>query len=387
VSGSRRTGLADFRSGWCEGREEPARPQVRSFWPSRVASLKLRMPLPIPRPISGRRLAPKIRMMMKRMMTSSGIPTRPIITNPFGCGERSVDSITPGAWAGAGAWAAAWAIAALLAGSIVLAAASQFTSGVNAVEVYAAVVDRAGQPIAGLTRGDFTVLEDGRPQTIGTFAEGEFPLSVAVAIDRSFSMAGRELPIARDAAKEFLNALRPEDQSMIVAIGSEVETVSPLSTDRAAQAQAVARLENWGTTGLYDAIIQAIDAIQTAKGRRALVLLSDGTDRYSTASAAQALQRARRSDVMVYPIALGRTRPALFAELASLTGGRSFKPADPKELIETVRTIADELRHQYLLGYTPSTPITPGEEQWRRITVRVNRTDATVRARDGYLAR
>lgn len=174
---------------------------------------------------------------------------------------------------------------------------------------------------------------------------------------------------------------------MIVAIGSEVETVSPLSTDRAAQAQAVARLENWGTTGLYDAIIQAIDAIQTAKGRRALVLLSDGTDRYSTATAAQALQRARRSDVMVYPIALGRTRPALFAELASLTGGRSFKPADPKELIETARTIADELRHQYLLGYTPSTPITPGEEQWRRITVRVNRTDATVRARDGYLAR
>jgi Ca-activated chloride channel family protein len=284
-------------------------------------------------------------------------------------------------------WPWVLALAALLTGSVMLAAGGQFTSGVNAVEVYAAVVDRAGRPIAGLTRDDFTVLEDGRPQSIGTFTEGEFPLSVAVAIDRSFSMAGRELPMARDAAKEFLNALRPEDQSMIVAIGSEVETVSPLSTDRAAQAQAVARLENWGTTGLYDAIIQAIDAIQAAKGRRALVLLSDGTDRYSTATAAQALERSRRSDVMVYPIALGRTRPALFAQLASLTGGRSFKPADPKELIETVRTIADELRHQYLLGYTPSTPLTPGEEQWRTITVRVNRTGATVRARDGYLAR
>lgn len=266
-------------------------------------------------------------------------------------------------------------------------ASGQFTSGVNAVEVYAAAVDHDGQPITGLTRGDFTVLEDGRPQAIGTFTEGNFPLSLAVAIDRSFSMAGRELPMARDAARELLNALRSEDQSMVVAIGSEVETLGPLSTDRAAQVQAGSGLDNWGTTGLYDAIIQCIDAIQTAKGRRALVLLSDGTDRYSTATAAQALDRARRSDVMVYPIALGRTRPALFAELASLTGGRSFKPADAKQSMETVRTIANELRHQYLLGYTPSTPITPGEEQWRTITVRVNRTDAVVRARDGYLAR
>lgn len=292
-----------------------------------------------------------------------------------------MDSITSHPGAGA--------VAALvcLLGAAVIVAAGQFTSGVNAVEVYAAVVDRAGQPITGLTRGDFTVLEDGRPQTIGTFTEGEFPLSLAVAVDRSFSMAGRELPMARDAARELLNALRSDDQSMVVAIGSEVETLSPLSTDRAAQVQAVAGLENWGTTGLYDAIIQSIDAIQSAKGRRALVLLSDGTDRYSTATAAQALERARRSDVMVYPIALGRTRPALFAELASLTGGRSFKPADAKQLMDTVRTIANELRHQYLLGYTPSTPITPGEEQWRTITVRVSRTDATVRARDGYLAR
>jgi Ca-activated chloride channel family protein len=283
----------------------------------------------------------------------------------------------------------ACAVAALvyLLGAAVVIAAGQFTSGVNAVEVYAAVVDRAGQPITGLSRGDFTVLEDGHPQTIGTFTEGEFPLSLAVAIDRSFSMAGPELPMARDAARELLNALRADDQSMVVAVGSEVEVLSPLSTDRAAQVQAVAGLENWGTTGLYDAIIQSIDAIQSAKGRRALVLLSDGTDRYSTATAAQALERARRSDVMVYPIALGRTRPALFAELASLTGGRSFKPADAKQLMDTVRTIANELRHQYLLGYTPSTPITPGEEQWRTITVRVNRTDATVRARDGYLAR
>ena len=174
---------------------------------------------------------------------------------------------------------------------------------------------------------------------------------------------------------------------MIVAIGSEIETLSPLSNDREAQFRALSTLTPWGTTGLYDAINQAIDSIQAAKGRRALVLLSDGDDRYSKATAGAALDRARRSDVMVYPIASGRTRPPLFAELASLTGGRSFQPRDPGELSTTMRSIANELRHQYLLGYTPSRPIVAGQEQWRSITVRVNRPNVTVRARDGYTAK
>jgi Ca-activated chloride channel family protein len=200
-------------------------------------------------------------------------------------------------------------------------------------------------------------------------------------------MAGRELTNARDAARTFLSSLRPDDQAMIVAVGSEIETVAPLSTDRSAQQRAVASLEPWGTTGLHDAIIASIEAIQSAKGRRALVLLSDGTDRYSKVSASDALARARSADVMIYPIALGRTRPALFAELATLTGGRSFQPRDPKQLTETMQTIANELRHQYMLGYTPSRPIVSGEEQWRSITVRVGRPEVTVRARDGYLAK
>lgn len=268
------------------------------------------------------------------------------------------------------------------------AAAAQFSSGVNLVEVYAAVVDHDGKPVTGLRQQDFAVLEDGRPQALSAFAEGDFPLSVAVAVDRSFSMAGTELGSARAGANTFLAALRPIDQAMIVGVGSEVDTLAPLSTDRARQQQIIAGLQPWGTTGLYDAIIRSIDAIQSARGRRTLVLLSDGNDRYSEATAAQALERARRSDVMVYPIALGKTRPPLFAELASLTGGRSFQPRDPTQLQEVMRTIATELRHQYLLGYSPSRPIVAGEEQWRTITVRVrSRGDVTVRARDGYLAK
>ena len=281
---------------------------------------------------------------------------------------------------------------AAAAGLLLLAAsaapgARQFTSGVNVVEVYAAVVDKAGNPVQGLRREDFTVLEDGQPQSLSAFTAGDFPLSVALAIDRSFSMGAKQLPSAISAARTFLGELRPQDQAMIVAIGSEIETVAPLSTDRSAQQQALGGLKPWGTTGLYDAIIESIDAIQEAKGRRALVLLSDGSDRYSKASASDALDRARRSDVMVFPIAIGAERPAVFGELASLTGGRSYQPRDPAALNTIVRAIATELRHQYLLGYTPSKPIVAGDPQWRAITVRVNRPDVTVRARDGYTAR
>ena len=267
------------------------------------------------------------------------------------------------------------------------AVSAQFSSGVNVVEVYAAVTDENGAPVSGLHREDFTVLEDGRAQTVSAFAEGDFPLSVALAIDRSFSMGARQLPTAVSAARTFLGELRSGDQSMIVAIGSEIEVVSPLSTDRAAQQGALADLKPWGTTGLHDAIIESIEDIQSAKGRRALVLLSDGNDRYSKASASEAIDRARRSDVMVYPIAFGKSRPAMFAELAAVTGGRSFQPPDTAQLNTAMRTIANELRHQYLIGYTPSRPIAGGEQQWRTITVRVNRSDVRVRARDGYLAK
>jgi Ca-activated chloride channel family protein len=88
----------------------------------------------------------------------------------------------------------------------------------------------------------------------------------------------------------------------------------------------------------------------------------------------------------VYPIAFGKTRPPLLAELAVVTGGRSFLLKDPRELERTLGTIARELRHQYLLGYTPARPIVPGESEWRsiRVMLRGNRPGIRVRARDGY---
>jgi Ca-activated chloride channel family protein len=120
---------------------------------------------------------------------------------------------------------------------------------------------------------------------ISTFTAADFPLSVALGVDRSFSMAGDRLAAAKSAARVFLGELRPKDEAMIVAIGSTVDTVAPLSTDRNAQFAALSRLDAFGTTGLHDAIIRAIEAVQPARGRRALILLSDGNDRYKHSSA------------------------------------------------------------------------------------------------------
>ena len=265
--------------------------------------------------------------------------------------------------------------------------ARQISSSVEGVEVYATVTDRAGMPVRDLRREDFELREDGTVQAISTFAAAEFPLSVAVAIDRSFSMAGERLAAAKSAARRFLGELRPEDESMLIAVGSRTEVIADWSRDRQGQIGTIARLDAFGTTGLHDSILAAMDAVQPARGRRALVLLSDGTDRYSAATAAAALERARASDVLIYPVAFGRTRPPLFAELATLTGGRSYHVTDARRLPEVMRGIAAELRSQYLLGYSPGRPLVPGSGEWRSITVTVQRPGVTVRARDGYLVK
>jgi len=276
-------------------------------------------------------------------------------------------------------------IALALAGSTY----AQFTSGVNLVEVYATVTDRQGAPLSGLTAADLRVFEDGSPQTITAFAAGEFPLAVAIGLDRSFSMGtGRaaRLDVAKSAARAFIDALKPADQLMVLAIGSETSVVAPLSTNHEAALTAIDRLDAWGTTPLYDAVAAALDAIQSAKGRRALVVLSDGTDRYSDTTAAALVDKVRRRDVLVYPVALGPARPAVFAELATASGGRSFFQNDPRELSSTLAAIANELRSQYLLGYTPARAST-AEPSWHSIEVVVNRPDVRVRARDGYYSR
>jgi Ca-activated chloride channel family protein len=171
-----------------------------------------------------------------------------------------------------------------------------------------------------------------------------------------------------------------------MAISSNAEVIAPLTMIRADQIRAVASLDPWGTTALHDAIVAALDRLASEPGRQALVLFSDGADRYSQKSAAQVVERARRSNALIYPIAIGKVRPPLFAELAVLTGGRSFLLRDAKELEPTLADIARELRYQYLLGYSPRDAAAGEASGWRSIRVVVKGPGVRVRARDGYLA-
>jgi Ca-activated chloride channel family protein len=264
-------------------------------------------------------------------------------------------------------------------------AVARFSSGVQQVEVYATVIDAKGQPVMGLQREDFEVYENNQLQDITTFVAGEFPLTVALGVDRSWSMAGEPLRFAKQASQSFLNALKPADRSMVVAISSEADVIAPLSMDRFNQSRAIAALDPWSTTALHDAIIAALERLEPEPGRQALVIFSDGQDRYSRATAAQVVERARRSNSLIYPIAFGRVRPPLLAELAVLTGGRSFLLRDVKELEKTLAEIARELRYQYLLGYAPAETFESNAPQWRSIRVVVKKPGLRVRARDGYM--
>ena len=284
------------------------------------------------------------------------------------------------------------AAAALAGGAIPIAAAqqegplAQFSSQVQLVEVYATVTDDKGELVTGLRQNDFEVYENDRLQRISAFAAGEFPLTVALGVDRSWSMAGKPLELAKQASRTFLNQLKTGDRAMVVAISSTADVIAPLSMDRGTQARAIAALDPWSTTALRDAIIASLDRLEVEPGRQALVLFSDGDDRYSRATEAEVIARARRGNALVYPITIGKQRPPLLAELAVLTGGRSFLLKDATELEKTLSTIARELRYQYLLGYAPSEPIHEGVHEWRpiRVTSTGNHPGLRVRARDGY---
>lgn len=245
--------------------------------------------------------------------------------------------------------------------------------------------DARGEPVKGLRQDQFAVFEDGVQQQIATFAAGNFGLSLAIAVDRSWSMAGEPLALAKAAASTILDALHQQDQSTVIAISGQVETVAPLSADPRPARAALARLDPWSTTALHDAIVVAIERVQAGTGRRALVLLSDASDRYSRRTADDVLGAARRSDVLIYPVAIGRHTSTLFPELASLTGGRSFQVRRREDAAATARTIVTELHDQYLLGYTPRRPASEGIGEWRSVRVEVKAPDLRVRARDGYV--
>jgi len=257
------------------------------------------------------------------------------------------------------------------------------------VQVTATVTDRNARFVQGLGREAFRVFEDDRPQLIRFFAAENIPLEITVAVDVSGSMKG-SMPAVKAAVKQFLGALRPEDQVSLIGFNDNVFTLARPTSEPAARVRAVDRLAPWGTTSLYDVIVRSLDSLGTRRGRRAIVLFTDGDDTSSQVTLDTLERRAQEADATLYLIAQGRgtevaTLKRILERLAHTSGGRAFFPDRAEKLERVFADILDELAHQYLLGYAP--PGSGRDDRWHAIRVEVTDGGYRVRARQGYRLR
>jgi Ca-activated chloride channel homolog len=238
----------------------------------------------------------------------------------------------------------------------------QFHVNVRLVNVYVNVTDAKGAPVPGLTQQDFELCEDGRAQKITYFErDTDVPLSIVLAIDTSGSTR-RDLPLEKTAAHEFVHSLlRPGDSLDLFDFNSDVREVVPF-TDNVRRIDAgLDDLDVGPATALYNAIYLASQRLAPHHGRKVLVLISDGGNTKTGVDYSQALEAARRGEVMVYSIIdlpiladAGRDTDGEHAmiTMSEETGGKYYY-ANAGNLSEAFRKVSEDLRTQYLLGYYP----------------------------------
>jgi VWFA-related protein len=268
---------------------------------------------------------------------------------------------------------------------------------VTRVNILLTVTDKRGRFITDLTKDDFEVLENKRPQKIMEFtAETDLPLRLAILVDTSNSVRDR-FRFIQEAAIEFINSvIRPrQDRALVVSFDAAPELVSDLDDNTEKLASRIRDLRPGGGTAFYDAIYFACrDKLGLEqprhKFRRAMIILSDGDDNMSNKSREQALEMAQKSDVVIYTISTNRSGvetdgDKVLRYFAAETGGQAFFPFKVEDLSQSFENIANELRHQYNIFYRPEPMKTDGSYQ--TVTVRVQpRKDVVVRARKGYYA-
>lgn len=292
---------------------------------------------------------------------------------------------------------------------------ASFSTDVRVVNLFATVRDDHGRVVNNLTRDDFTLDEDSRPQTIRYFSqESGLPLTLGLLVDTSISQE-RVLGEERSASYRFLSeVLRPDkDRAFIVHFDSQVELLQDLTSSREQLGAALARLQTpahekrkhkrgepnigrWAMAGtdLYDSILLASEELlRNQSGRKALILLTDGVDNGSRVSLVHAIESAQRADTIIYSI-LFFDRDAYDGVYASVngkkvlqrisqeTGGVFFGVSEDKPISTIYARLEEELRNQYNIGYTPDRSANvPG---YRKITLGSKRTGLLVQTRDGY---
>jgi Ca-activated chloride channel family protein len=268
------------------------------------------------------------------------------------------------------------------------------------VVLHVSVRDRRGRYITGLDRDAFTVIDDGKPQTLSMFSADEVPASVGLLIDNSNSMRpNRDRVIA--SAVEFVKHSHPKDETFVLTFNEHVRHAWGPSitgdTDPGRFASAMwSAIVARGMTAVYDATLEGLKRVAAGSHpRQVLIAVSDGDDNASKASRDEVLKQVQQSDATIYTIALidpltREGNPQLLRRLARATGGESYRPRRADDISEAFNEIARDIRSAYTLAYTP-TRATAGtsDEQPRRRTVRVyvrskDGRALRVRTRDGY---
>jgi Ca-activated chloride channel family protein len=276
-----------------------------------------------------------------------------------------------------------------------------FRGGIEIVSVNVTVTSSDQRFVNDLTPDDFIVLENGVPQSLRYFAKSGVPLSVALLIDTSASMADT-LPLVQDAASGFVRQVTGGDVASIIDFETRVEIGQALTDDIGALERAIRRTQTGGGTSLYNALDVALRELSKpmpsdtdgAPRRRVIIVLSDGADTSSAVTYEQVLDRAVRSETIIYGISLGTGRQSsapsegesgelILRRLAAQTGGQAFFTDEAKDLARFYAQIRDELANQYSLGYEPTGS---ADGKWRRLEVRVRRPGTTARTRAGYFA-
>jgi VWFA-related protein len=273
-----------------------------------------------------------------------------------------------------------------------LAAQPTFRTGTQVVPLYVTVTDATKRLVPGLAREEFTVLDNGVPQELSVFDNNPRPFSVVVMLDTSLSMT-LNLDLVKRAAEQFLLRLTPEDRGMVGAFNDKIQFATQLTDDRDTLIGSLNDLMFGNPTRLYDAIDQSIDQLRPVEGRKVVLAFTDGDDTASKKGLGDVLGHARDEEVMVYSIGLEsvmtiqgvrqRTRPDRgLRKLADETGGGYFELKSTSELGSTFTRVAEELRAQYVLGFSP--PALDGKVH--KLEVRLKQPGLNARARKSYLA-
>ncbi len=266
---------------------------------------------------------------------------------------------------------------------------------VDLVVLHAAVRDRKGQPATDLCEQDFEVYEDGVRQAIRLFRHEDMPVTVGLVVDHSGSMR-QKLGDVIAAARTFVQSSNPEDEMFVVNFNEHVSLGLPDTirfTNRADELEAaIMKAPATGQTALYDAVAKALERLQAgSRDKKVLIVISDGGDNTSMLDLPHVLQKAGQSSALVYTIGIFAAddpdrNPDVLRRLARVTGGDVFFPGRLNDVVEICRRIARDIRHQYTIGYVPTSAAHPGAYRTIRVVAgAAGYGKLSVRTRTGYI--